>query len=102
MESTTKPERVYFFWDYDLSEEQVREILRGDDEYQKIWVISRIVQYALWDDIWKYLRLDDVRKYFDRIYWRTPYLKDLWAFALKVWADDKPADSHPSATRAAQ
>jgi hypothetical protein len=80
-----KNKNVYFFWDYDLTEDDVRTILRGNDENQKVWVISRIVQYALWDDIWKYLKVSDVRKYFDRIYWRTPYFKDLWGYALEVW-----------------
>lgn len=30
--------RPYFFWDYDLSEEDVWEILAGDDEHRKAWV----------------------------------------------------------------
>ena len=78
---------VYFFWDYDLTEEDVRTILRGQDENRKVWVISRILNYALWDDIWKYLKLKDVRQYFDRISWRTPYFQDLWKYALEVWGN---------------
>jgi len=65
--------RVYFFWDYDLSEEDVREILAGDDEYRKAWVISRILNAAHWDDIWTYVTLDDVRTYFDQLRFRTPH-----------------------------
>lgn len=80
--------RPYFIWDYDISEEQVWEILRGDNETRKVWLISRILQYARWDDIWKYLTLDDVRKYFDQIYWRFPFIKDMWAHALEVWSRD--------------
>lgn len=76
---------VYFFWDYDLTEEDVRAILRGDDENRKVWVMSRLVNYALWDDIWKYIKLDDLRPYLNRIYWRTPYFKDLWKYAFEVW-----------------
>lgn len=83
--------RPYFIWDYDISEEEVWEILRGDNEMRKVWLISRILQYARWDDIWKYLTLDDVRKYFDQIYWRFPFIKDMWAYALEVWSrDDAP------------
>jgi len=77
--------RPYFIWDYDLSEEQVREILRGDDEFRKAWLVGRIVQYAHWNDIWKYLTLADVRAHFDRISWRTPDVKEAWAHALNVW-----------------
>lgn len=85
-EKTTERKSVYFFWDYDLTEEDVREILRWSDEPRKIWVMSRILNYALWDDIWKYLRLKDVQRYYDRIAWRTPYLKDLSKYALEVWS----------------
>lgn len=77
---------VYFFWDYDLTEEDVREILRGEDKTEKIWVISRILQSAQWDDIWKFLTLKDVRENFEQIQWRTPYLRDLWSHALEVWS----------------
>ena len=36
-------QRPYFFWDYDITEEEVREISRGDDEVEKAWVITRIL-----------------------------------------------------------
>lgn len=85
-DKTTERKNVYFFWDYDLTEEDVREILRGDDEPRKVWVMSRILNYALYHDIWKYLKLNDVHRYYDQISWRTPYFKDLWKYALEVWA----------------
>lgn len=90
MDSTAigdKAERknAYFFWDYDLTEEDVRAILSGNDEDRKIWVIGRIVQYALFDDIWKFIKLTDLEKYYDRLSWRTPYFKELWGYALGVW-----------------
>jgi hypothetical protein len=81
-------ERPYFFWDYDISEEQVGAILRGDDEFHKTWLIGRIVQYARWDDIWSYLTLDDVRRHFDQIAWRLPFMKEMWAHALAVWSQE--------------
>ncbi len=83
--------RVYFFWDYDLSEEDVREILAGDDEYRKAWVISRILNAAHWDDIWKYVTLDDIRTHFDQLRFRTPYQRELWTHALEVWSREPEA-----------
>lgn len=83
---STERKPVYFFWDYDLTEEDVRAILRGTNETEKIWVMSRILQSAFWNDIWRFLTLKDVRDYFDRIQWRTQYLKELWSHALEVWS----------------
>lgn len=47
--------------------------------------MSGLVNYALWGDIWKYIKLNDLREYFDRIQWRTHYLEGLWTHALEVW-----------------
>ncbi|MCC7162514.1 MAG: hypothetical protein IT331_08465 [Anaerolineae bacterium] len=79
---------VYFFWDYDLTEEDVRAILREGNEVERIWVMGRILQSAHWHDIWTFLKLQDVRDNFGRIQWRTPYLKELWLHALEVWSRD--------------
>lgn len=37
-----KTKRPYFLWDYDLSEDDVRRILTGDNETEKIWMLSRL------------------------------------------------------------
>ena len=75
-----------FFWDYDLTEEDVRAILAGDNVHLKAWVMSRILNAASWEDIWKYLTLEDIRAQFHLLRFRTPELRDLWAHALEVWS----------------
>lgn len=77
--------RPYFFWDYDLTEEQVRDILRSGNDTEKAWVITRILEYARWDDIWRYLTVDDIRQNFERLRFRWPQDRELWAYALKRW-----------------
>ena len=66
--------------------------MRGDNEVEKAWLITRILEYAKWDDIWRYLTVDDVRENFDRLRMR-PYQRDLWTFALKVWSQDDDRNS---------
>jgi len=78
--------RPYFFWDYDLTEDEVRQILRGDNEVEKAWVITRILEYARWDDIWRYLTVDDVRENWPHLRFRWPRDRELWAYALDRWA----------------
>ncbi len=87
IERATTGQRPYFFWDYDISEEGIREILRGDNEVEKAWVITRILEYARWEDIWRYLTLGDVRENFQRLDLK-PYIRNLWTYALGVWSDD--------------
>lgn len=87
-EKTVTPSgRPYFFWDYDITEEEIRDILRGDNEVERAWVITRILEYARWEDIWRYLTLDDVRENFEQLGLKS-YLRDLWAYAIEVWSND--------------
>ena len=44
-------QRPYFIWDYDLTEEDVRAILRGDNEYEKVQMMVRILERCRWEDI---------------------------------------------------
>lgn len=79
-------ERLYFFWDYHITDEDLREILRSNNETEKVWAISRLLQSARWEDIWKYITLNDIRQNFNRIQFRTPDPRDLWAHALEIWS----------------
>lgn len=84
MSSVSTRDRLYFFWDYDLSEADLRAILAGDNETEIAWVISRLLEAARWDDIWKYLRLSQLRAWFPRLRLRPP-IRSVWEHALVVW-----------------
>jgi len=83
-ETTQQRQRLYFFWDYDITEEDLRAILAGEDEFEKAWAISRLLEAARWEDIWKYIRLSEVRKWFPKLKLR-PQTRKVWAYALTIW-----------------
>ena len=76
--------RPYFIWDYNLNEQQIRAILRGDNEIEKSWLIARIITNAKFADIWKYLSLEDIVRVFPKLRLR-PKIKQAWQHALNVW-----------------
>jgi hypothetical protein len=78
-------QRPYFFWDYDISDDQVRHILRHGNSVEKGWIITRILEYAKWEDIWRYLTVDDIRQNFEHLRFRRPQDRELWAYALERW-----------------
>ena len=41
----------YFIWDYDLTDADVRAILRGNDEEQKVWLVARLLESARYEDV---------------------------------------------------
>jgi hypothetical protein len=80
-------ERPYFFWDYDLTEADVRRIVREGTPQEQAWVVARILEYAKWDDIWRFLTPDDIRRNLDRLRFRLPQDRQLWEYALTRWAE---------------
>ena len=76
--------RPYFLWDYDLTEEQVREILRGDNKTERQWMMARILTNALYEDVWSYIRLSDLDREFANLRMR-PEVHEAWSHALTVW-----------------
>jgi len=88
----SKAQTLYFLWDYDLTEADVREILRGKDEEQKNWLVARLLESARYEDIWQYISLAELRKIFPKLQLK-PQVRAVWEFALLVWAT-KPDDEH--------
>ena len=52
MSTTSRP---YFLWDYDLTEADVHAILQAGDDTERVWLVSRILESARYEDVWKYL-----------------------------------------------
>lgn len=76
--------RPYFLWDYDLTESDVRRILHDSNETEKLWMAGRVLESATYDDVWKYLTLDEVRGLFPKLKLKKP-IHDAWQRALYVW-----------------
>lgn len=49
---TIAAQKPYFLWDYDLSEADVRTILRNGESHEKAWLVSRILESAAYEDVW--------------------------------------------------
>ena len=81
-------QRLYFFWDYDITEEDLRAILRGDNEYEKAWAMTRLLEAARCEDIWRFISIDDLRANFDRLRFRFAGDREMWAYALKRWTQE--------------
>lgn len=79
--------KPYFLWDYDWSEKKVRKILKTGDEYQKKWLIARIISSASFKDVFDYLTLKEILQIWPKLKMR-PEIKNAWEKAFKVWGND--------------
>lgn len=83
--SLTTGERLYFFPDQAVSEQRVRAILDRGSLDERAWVVSHLLRYAQWDDIWTYVDRDAVRAIFERLD-LPESLRAAWARMLKIEA----------------
>ena len=77
-------DRPYFLWDYDLTEDRVREILRGSNDFDRRWLLARILTNASYPDVWKYTNLKQVTSEFPHLKLR-PFIKSAWQNAFRAW-----------------
>ena len=75
----------YFMWDYRYTVGQIREVLSGEDEAKKIWLMAKILRDARYCDVWKFISLNDFMKYRKRIMPRLGRHKDFWQFLYSRW-----------------
>ena len=76
-------ESLYFFPDQKVSEAQVRWKLEQGSPDERAWVISHLLRFAQWDDIWTYVDRDEVREIFPQL--ELPEnLRAAWARMLKI------------------
>ncbi len=76
---------LYFFPDEEIDADEVRAILAGDDEDRRLWVVSHLLRYGEWDDIWEFVSRDEVRELFPRLD-LPDNLRTAWARMLKIEA----------------
>ena len=81
---TIAAQRPYFLWDYDLSEADIRSILRGGESQEKSWLVARILESAAYEDVWKFLTLAELQAVFPSLQLK-PQVRAAWEFALQVW-----------------
>jgi hypothetical protein len=75
---------LYFLWDYDLSDAEVRAILHGEDAQQKAWLVARLLESARYEDIWQYISLADLVAIFPQLQLK-PQVRAAWEYAFSVW-----------------
>ena len=78
-----RQEYLYFFPDQRVTAEELRHLLRHGTTEQRAWVVSHLLRYAVWDDIWTYVSRDDVRDIFPEID-LPENLRNAWGRILKI------------------
>jgi hypothetical protein len=76
---------LYFFPDQKITEQEALHLLHHGSEEQRAWVISHLLRYAQWDDIWTYVTRAEVKAIFP-VLDLPENLRQAWARMLKIEA----------------
>ena len=76
---------LYFFPDAEVTTSELEAALSGDDRARRAWVISHLLRFALWEDIWVHVTRDEVREIFPELD-LPESLRAAWARMLKIEA----------------
>lgn len=83
-------EQPDLFWDTKLSDTELRKKLAAGSAQERLWVIRRLLEYGEWEEIWKFLTLDDVEWALPRLRFRSPELQSFWQAAVTLWRERAP------------
>lgn len=74
----------YFLWDYDLTENDVRRLLKEGDVYTRQWLVARILSSAKFGDVFDYLTIKEILAIFPKLRMRKE-IKQAWERAFTAW-----------------
>jgi hypothetical protein len=80
-----RQEDLYFFPDQSVTADEARHTLRYGTTSQRAWVISHLLRYAVWDDIWMFVSREEVKEIFADLD-LPENLRNAWGRMLKIEA----------------
>jgi hypothetical protein len=80
-----RPDSLYFFPDQKVTDAEARQLLRSGTIEQRAWVISHLLRYAQWDDIWTFVSREEVKEIFADLD-LPENLRTAWGRMLKIEA----------------
>jgi hypothetical protein len=88
--------RPYFLWDVDMTLERFQEQLRGDERVRR-HLIAKLMRQAKPDDVFTFVRLDEISARWDSLEPRLVRMREPWAWWLRQWGVRRwdGCDVHP-------
>lgn len=79
--------RPYFLADQNMSEGQIRHILKNGSEIEQISIASRLISEAQWNDIWNYTTPEDLIRLFPKLWFWPDSRRIVWQRILEEWKE---------------
>src|SRR5438093_13762999 len=80
--------RPYFFWDEDLSIDDLRARLASGDSWDRLRLLAKLLREARDIDVWEFVSPEDVAEALPAIRHRLGRRRAFWEFLIDGWRDD--------------
>jgi len=79
--------RPYFLWDDDISVEEFRMGLRGEDRARADVYLARLLREAKYEDVWRFTTPQEIANRLPIVAPRLGRSRGLWEFLIGVWRE---------------
>ena len=80
--------RPYFLWDEDVSIDEFRAALGGDDEHERLRLLGKMLREARDIDVWRFVTPNAVARDLAAVDRRLGRRRDFWHFLIGGWRED--------------
>ncbi len=78
-------DRPDFLWDESLTREDLKKILAGANEEERIYYAAKILREARFEEVWDYLSPAFLAARWEKLRWRLGRRKGFWEFLYATW-----------------
>lgn len=80
--------RPYFLWDEDVSTDEFRARLRGENEPERLRLLGKLLREARDTDVWEFVTPEEVARELPRVAHRLGRRRAFWEFLIEGWRHD--------------
>ncbi len=80
--------RPYFLWDEDVSIDELRQRLRGEDSYERLRLLGKMLREARDIDVWSFVTPEEVALALPVLGRRLGRRRAFWEFLIEGWRED--------------
>ncbi len=80
--------RPYFLWDEDVSVGELRSVLRGGSEYDRLRLAGKMLREARDIDVWEFMTPAEVAEILPKVRRRLGRREKFWRFLIDGWRSD--------------
>ncbi len=78
-------DRPDFLWDEPLSRDDLKKLLDGENEEERLYYAAKILREARFEEVWDYLSPAFLASEWEKLRWRLGRKKRFWEFFYATW-----------------